>query len=671
MANLHNEQSHLKYRPDIDGLRAVAVLCVVIFHVFPSWLTGGFVGVDVFFVISGFLITGILLDQLLQNNFSFGDFYAARIRRIFPALIFVLAASLIAGWFFLSADAYRQLGKHVAGGAGFAANFILWNEAGYFDTSSSLKPLLHLWSMGIEEQFYVLWPFILWCAHKKHWPAPGLLMLFAAASFAADLASANGLADFYDPATRFWELMLGALLARLKPTAPAAGRSRAARHLFSIAGILLILGSAFCFDRSMSFPSWRALLPCLGTVLLIGSGARSFVNRTILAQRPMVRLGLISYPFYLWHWPFLTYVRIVTGQMPSYPRRIAIIAASLLLAWLTYMLIEKPIRFGRHARPAVFALCILMALTGGFGFAVFAGDGFGAHKAAAGRQPSQIAPINNNYTLAACAFDDSIVPATINKYCSQYGDSDAKETIILWGDSHSGEWLQAWGWSAAFYEIARLHGHTRVIRFSTPGCPPLLDIRSTNAPGASSEYCQDPAQGGVILEAIRKLHPDKIVMIARWSLYTKGQRYANGGLQPDLRPITTSPDGAPMPAERDAMEEKLLPTVEAANRIAPVLILKNFPVLLSHAGGAVAQNEESLQRIEPTLAQHIALSQFSDHLIDAAARLPNVKIFDPAPFLCSERCAAIKDNVIMYRDDSHPSPEGALLFVPSLKPLME
>ena len=164
----HSEHlTHPQYRPDIDGLRAIAVLSVVGFHVFPYWINGGFIGVDIFFVISGFLISTIIIGSLERNSFSFVEFYARRIKRIFPALLLVLSACFVFGWFALLADEYKQLGKHIAGAASFILNFLLWNESGYFDTTAETKPLLHLWSLGIEEQFYIIWPFFLWFAWKQ------------------------------------------------------------------------------------------------------------------------------------------------------------------------------------------------------------------------------------------------------------------------------------------------------------------------------------------------------------------------------------------------------------------------------------------------------------------------------------------------------------------------
>jgi len=215
MSSSQSHLTHPKYRPDIDGLRAIAVLAVVAFHAFPSWFKGGFIGVDVFFVISGYLISTVIFENLDKETFSFSEFYARRIKRIFPALIIVLIACLVFGWFALLADEYNQLGKHVAAGAGFISNIVFWNESGYFDNVSDTKPLLHLWSLGIEEQFYIVWPFLLWFAWKRNFNILTITVLVCIASFVLNIKGIKQdvVATFYSPETRFWELLSGSLLA--------------------------------------------------------------------------------------------------------------------------------------------------------------------------------------------------------------------------------------------------------------------------------------------------------------------------------------------------------------------------------------------------------------------------------------------------------------------------
>jgi peptidoglycan/LPS O-acetylase OafA/YrhL len=335
------------YRPDIDGLRAIAVLSVVAFHAFPELARGGFVGVDIFFVISGYLITSILIRNLEGGNFSFLQFYSRRIRRIFPALLLVLMTCLAFGAFALFTDELQQLGKHVAGGAGFVSNLVLWNESGYFDNSADTKPLLHLWSLGIEEQFYIAWPFLLWVAFRLRLNLLLAISALAGISFALNThgVKINSIATFYSPQTRFWELLCGALLACDLVPPPSLRQG----FCLSIAGLTLIGAGLYFIGVDAAFPGWLALLPTLGAALIIAAGREAIPNRIILSSRILVWFGLISFPLYLWHWPLLSFARIVEGARPNSTLRAGLVGAAILLSWATFRLLENPIRRGDHA----------------------------------------------------------------------------------------------------------------------------------------------------------------------------------------------------------------------------------------------------------------------------------------------------------------------------------
>lgn len=366
---------HPKYRSDIDGLRAIAVLSVVIFHAFPKVLQGGFTGVDIFFVISGYLITSIIANSLNTQSFSFIEFYQRRVRRIFPALSVVLVFALGVGWISLLPSEFAQLGKHVMAGAGFASNLVLWSESGYFDNASETKPLLHLWSLGIEEQFYILFPLILWGAWKFHKKLPWILVCLILASFSTNLylSKFDLVADFYAPYTRFWELMAGGLLAiwhskrAIQPI-----NTPATKHLnaLSVFGLLLLIVGFLTIRSNVNFPGWRALLPTLGAVCLIAASSQTWVNRSLLSHPILRKIGLISYPLYLWHWPLLVFLRILKGPNASTEFRLAAIALSCLLAWLTYLLIEKPLRFGGKATTKSLGLVVVLFTIGVFGYQV-------------------------------------------------------------------------------------------------------------------------------------------------------------------------------------------------------------------------------------------------------------------------------------------------------------
>lgn len=381
--------SHPKYRSDIDGLRAIAVLSVVVFHAFPKLMKGGFIGVDVFFVISGFLISTIIFENLDKGTFSIVEFYNRRIRRIFPALIFVLVSCLIIGWFVLLAEELNQLGKHLAGGAGFISNLLLWSEAGYFDSASETKPLLHLWSLGVEEQFYIIWPVILWCSYRKRLNLAIIGIVIALASYVLNIyqVTSDVTAAFFSPLTRFWELMFGGMLAWLtlyKKTMIAVV-STGTRSLWqnqtscdcstddrnlwasiiSCFALLMLIYGFFKLNNSHVFPGKYALIPVIGTFFVILAGPRAWVNRTILSNKVAVWFGLISFPLYLWHWPLLTFARIVENGEPNKIARIVLISLSVLLAWLTVKIVEKPFRFGNQRTG--FKIGMLVCLLFGIG----------------------------------------------------------------------------------------------------------------------------------------------------------------------------------------------------------------------------------------------------------------------------------------------------------------
>jgi peptidoglycan/LPS O-acetylase OafA/YrhL len=384
--------SHPKYRPDIDGLRAVAVLAVVAFHAFPNWVRGGFIGVDVFFVISGYLISTIIFENLDKGTFSFIEFYASRIKRIFPALLLVLIACFAFGWFSLLADEYKQLGKHIAAGAGFISNFTLWNEAGYFDNSAETKPLLHLWSLGIEEQFYIVWPILLWSAWKLKFNLLTITIVLAIASFVLNIKGIKHdiVATFYSPQTRFWELLCGSLLAwvtlykkdvfanvknkrdywlsRIVYSESQGADGKTLSNVLSFVGLLLLVYGFWRINKELSFSGKWALVPVLGAVLIITAGSKAWFNRKILSNKVAVWFGLISFPLYLWHWPILTFARIVESELPSRNIRIAAVALSIALAWLTYKLVERPMRFGNYSKLKVTILVFLMTLIGTLGY---------------------------------------------------------------------------------------------------------------------------------------------------------------------------------------------------------------------------------------------------------------------------------------------------------------
>nr|WP_310310824.1 acyltransferase family protein [Hydrogenophaga palleronii] len=506
---------HAEYRPDIDGMRAIAVTAVVIHHAFPHLLPGGFVGVDIFFVLSGYLISTIILRSLVDGHFTFSDFYIRRVKRIFPALLLVLIFTAAMGWQRLIPSDYAELGKHLLGGAAFISNFLLWQEAGYFDSESLSKPLLHLWSLAIEEQFYLLWPLCLYLLHRWRLSAIRSIALILLVSFFVNLAlvSDHPVAAFYNPAARVWELMLGALLAAIQlhpagwrgllglPATQKQAPEQAAAWMAWAGALLLGLGLALLHPQR-AFPGAWALLPTLGTVLLIAAGPNSLINRTLLASRPMVWVGLISYPLYLWHWPLLTFAHLRAGDTPAWTTQLTWVAVAILLAWLTYQLVEKPVRFGRFNRRALIAaLCTAMLGAAAAGTTIHQKKGFDE------RFPPSVRELMTRGGKKAviqgwrdgdCMLDFRVPASNYKDFCIE----QKRPLIFLWGDSHAGSLYPGF---KALQESGRydfgIGERTGAI------CPPVLGIE----PRPLCKSLNDNA-----IEAIRQAKPDVVVLYAWW-----------------------------------------------------------------------------------------------------------------------------------------------------------
>lgn len=372
----------IKYRSDIDGLRAVAVLAVVIFHAFPSALPGGFIGVDVFFIISGFLISSIIFKNLDSGKFSFTDFYVRRIKRIFPALITMLVFVYGIGWVSLYPQEFQQVNKHIIAGAAFVANIVFWSESGYFDTASFSKPLLHLWSLGIEEQFYIFWPLIIVLSWRRKFNILYVSVIICAISFLLNVSKfhADPSAAYYSPLTRFWEMLLGSILAwinfkKIQIFNTENSDKHAISNFASIIGFALIVIGLIVVSEKVYYPGFYALLPTIGACLLIASGENAIINRYLLSNKYMIYIGVISFPLYLWHWPLLSYARIIHSGDLSVVIAISMIAISIILASMTYHLVEKPIRFGGVPAFRVTSLCLIMILVSSVAFYTYKKEG--------------------------------------------------------------------------------------------------------------------------------------------------------------------------------------------------------------------------------------------------------------------------------------------------------
>jgi peptidoglycan/LPS O-acetylase OafA/YrhL len=333
----------LKYQPEVDGLRALAVVPVVLFHARVPGFGGGYVGVDVFFVISGYLITGILTEDLNAGRFSIFNFYERRVRRIIPALMAVILATLIAGAALLLPYQLADLAHSAVNAVGFTSNIWFWRQTGYFAGATGLQPLIHTWSLAVEEQFYVLFPIGLYLLHRFRLLKIGVAVILALSLVAASiLVFRMPAATFYLLPTRAWELMLGALLA---VGTVSAVQSQRAREWLAFAGLAMILVPVAVYTERTLFPGLAAVPPCLGAFLIIlaGRSGRTVVTDALSGTIP-VRIGLISYSLYLWHWPILVFARQWSIVEPGPWAIIACIALSFLAAWASWRFVEKPFR---------------------------------------------------------------------------------------------------------------------------------------------------------------------------------------------------------------------------------------------------------------------------------------------------------------------------------------
>lgn len=494
----------INYRPDIDGLRAIACLSVVIYHAFPTVLIGGFTGVDIFFVISGFLISSILFRELTnpQNpgKINIIDFYIRRIRRIFPALIAVLITCLALGYFVLFPDEYALLGKHTSGGAVYINNILLYKESGnYFDVASSAKPLLHLWSLGVEEQFYLIFPLILWAIYRFNINFVFGITVFTVISFICNknaINHSNQTAAFYLPQFRFWELSIGAILAYIveyhkvfvdkfkqftKETlikniflrdSNIVIKDSTLNNIFSIIGLLLIIIGILTVKQNLKFPGTRALIPVFGALFIIAVGKEAFINKNILSNKIMVFLGQISYPLYLWHWPLLSFAYICSGDTPDIYVRILAICIAVALSIITYLFIEPPLRYGKYSKIKASALLIILIVLGAIGNFINFEKGIPSRYH---HNIDDIKKIQNLHKLidkSAERCKKTLIEYhkyTDDKECVFQKESESN-TVAVIGDSHAR--FLSYGLIEAFEK----DGSESVVRFSISGNPPFLDM---------------------------------------------------------------------------------------------------------------------------------------------------------------------------------------------------
>ena len=664
--------SRIGYRPDIDGLRAVAVLAVVGFHASSAFVPGGFVGVDIFFVISGFLISGILFTQFAQGRFNLADFYARRVRRIFPALVVVLAGCWAFGWFALLSGEYRELEAHIASGAVFLSNITLWSESGrYFNAPSQFKPLLHLWSLGIEEQFYLFWPTLLYICWRRGINVVSVMAAIVLASFSLNvgLIARSTDATFYLPHSRIWELILGGLVAYVECFKRDEFASVVNRVIFrspdryddglvanikAWAGLLLVGFAAMELDKDTLYPGWWALLPTLGAALLISAGARSWVNRRLLGNRLAIAIGLISYPLYLWHWPLLSFVRITENGVPSRTTKAVATAVAFLLAWLTYVAIERPIRRGVSPRTR-FRLAAVTASLLLIGAVSFYANMTRAFTSRVPQFVTDVPVYPEPRDIEACR-QKFPTPA---EDCQVYS-SGVPVTTALIGDSHAEHVLRAVGSSLE----KKGEG---VVLLEQSGCPPLIDVERYQM--GTTDTCL--TVNNTVIDYLS--HNDdirRIVMSFRGVADVTGRGFGDieSSYQIIFRVAGTNFSNA------ESMRVALERTVDHfLGRKKEVWLLLQVPELGFVIGECVGRPVSFERRVRtpcgvPRSVVTDRQRPYRQIVEQVQAKLPALKIFDPIPYMCDERtCFAISDNTLLYRDDDHLSREGSLLLGEKLR----
>lgn len=672
----------MQYRREIDGLRALAVMPVLLFHGGFQNFSGGYVGVDIFFVISGYLITSIIINELHAGTFSILKFYERRARRILPALFLVMLVSLPFAWLWMSPTGLHDFSKSVVAVSLFLSNILFWKEAGYFATANELKPLLHTWSLAVEEQYYVLFPLFLMLAWRfsQRWII-SLLFVAALVSLAASewALTRYTSASFYLLPTRGWELLIGALAAFYLFSNTNTEKKPSHLHLVisqgaSFVGLLLITYSVFAYDKLTPFPGVNALLPTIGAVLIVlFANTQTFVGK-LLGSKWLVGIGLISYSTYLWHQPLFSFVRYGSIQEPSKMVYLLLILLSLLLAYLTWKYVETPFRNKNIVkRKQIFWFGLIGSL-----FFIVIGL-VGVVNKGFEKRFNMPTSLSNSFGLTQRAnecFDkpnlyqnedwlcDLGIKASIKaksvKPTRTGNTSDTKPAFVVFGDSHSKSLFDA-------FNEAALQANVHAVYSGTSYCIPFLGIYILRS---------DQAQVGChlvnqrVLDYVKANQIKKVFLIGRWSVYTDG-----GYDGTEATWIGVTKDGKREKAmSRKAFEAGLKQTVAAyANVGTQLYIVEQVPQQamgvkdLYYKIYSSDQDKitESIRKLSVSKQQHLKLQSFARTLFKAQAAQLNLINFDDI-FCDSEKCLIGTDKHSYYFDNNHLTTAGGNMVVDKL-----
>ncbi|MBC3374668.1 acyltransferase [Pseudomonas sp. SWRI92] len=663
-----NQEKHgtnnKNYRPDIDGLRALAILSVILFHAFPSAFPGGFIGVDIFFVISGYLISAIIIKGLKSDTFSFTDFYAHRINRIFPALLIVVVSVYLFGWVSLLPGEFKQLGLHTSAGTWFYENIVLWRESGYFDISSELKPLMHLWSLAVEEQFYLFFPLAMWIAWRLKLNLFFVIIIFSLTSFSANIFGIRSapIHTFFMTHTRLWELLIGALLAYACINDYKINwifKDRNLTNSFSIVGIGLITISAITISGKSEFPGWIALAPVFGTALLIAAGGDAWLNKNILSAKLMVYVGLISYPLYLWHWPILAYYRVLNPDSDSIFALWFCLAISILAAWLTYKFVEIPLRLhvSSMAKPVV--LLAVIAVVGCAGILTYRVDGINGRTVVKINPVFENNPSGQSYMQKGCGLGEE--ESKKFPFCISDKRGDAEFAIL--GDS------KAAAMTGGIFRYNSPQGYWVVLGGNGPDGAPAPIISDHKI------YAKFQPLAKTALNRLASDNKIKVVVmiVATRNLFNLQTTYS----------IQDLPESRNYEVAREGLEGAVR-LLEKTNKRVVIMVdnpaLKDPKKCISRVTSLDSINSlmglGQLPECSIPYDEHLAQSKkYRDLLDEIALKFPDtVKIFDGLDLLCDMKerlCKASSEGRLLYSYSDHVSNFASERIAMKLVPFVE
>lgn len=650
----------MRYRPEIDGLRAIAVLAVIFYHAGFHGFSGGYVGVDIFFVISGFLITSIIMRDLTTGRFSFAHFYERRARRILPALFLVMATSIPFAWLLLTPYQMKDYAQSMVSIPFFASNIFFFLKSGYFEQASELKPLIHSWSLAVEEQYYIIFPFILILIHK--WRAAKIYIVICAIILlslicAEWLKNYNESANFFLLPSRMWELGIGALLAIY-----FKGRDNSPRgaETLSCLGIVMICGAVFLFNEHTPHPSLVTLVPVIGTALVIYAAREGTFVYKLLSLRGVVLLGLMSYSAYLWHQPIFAFARLHIDAPLYSPIYGLLICLTFILSWYSWQYVEKPFRNKKRISRRTLILFTVFAsiLFVGLGVIGHLKQGFPERYGA--KVPYILAQQKQPHPYyGQCLQNYHMRTLDEMKKICVYGNQIAQEIdVIIWGDSHAA------GLGYGLHQYLK-ETPLAALQLTARGCPSAPDITRKDNPKMRME-CPKNAQKA--LDIIKVLRPKYVLISTRWALHFESVRFDNGeggkesGVSISIEDV--------MSGKEMAKPEMKAYYIEYFTQLAAKLALQNTKLVLitqiPEAGWNVPN--KSIRFIQQRNHDEVATLRsvyeqrnlWPSQMFEELKAVENIHIVNAADIYCdAEYCYNTENKIPYYADDDHLSMLGS------------